>query len=609
MKKPSDAFKNISIVSKIRSLLLLISIGTMLLIGTVSYLTTRQLSIQSQIRATDRTIQNASATLYNSWNDIIRQFVNVCGTKAFANTVLKMVEEPDSFSRHQQSLQNVLRDLQYINYLTPSAMIVAGDRRTMYTLYSSPIQGTAEDFFPAHELEQLHSIRCLPERSSPFFIHTTVLPLVIPIRTVGEYLMVVNDTAVQPELYIVLLIDKERLYRSIDASNVQNDLTSIYLLSSDGSTLMSGMDGSPALSPSFSSMLLEGLHSEDSAAGSERRIQQHHFESSSRYSILQDSHAGDILLLGITQKPDPLSFAVQYLPLMLPFMLLLLLLLVSLSFVTVKYVTRPITKLMSVVEQIRNNSYTEKIIFTGQDEVGKLSRAINRMYETNVRQMQQIRLDEKIRYQSELKLLTEQINPHFLYNTLEEIQAEVHRSDSESASRMIQYLADYLRIGLSGGADTIPIPNEIRHAASYIHIMNQRFGQNILFLHQIEPVLGEVKILKTILQPLLENSIRHGFGIDHKGIPVLSPTLEVSFTTPAPHCIEISVIDNGSGFDPEKVHAIMMHSPEASERRHVGINNTYLRLLSYYEAENISVHLESSPFYRNVISFRIEKAY
>lgn len=86
--------------------------------------------------------------------------------------------------------------------------------------------------------------------------------------------------------------------------------------------------------------------------------------------------------------------------------------------------------------------------------------------------------------------------------------------------------------------------------------MNQRFRQSIIFMYQLSPRLNEKLILKTILQPLVENSIKHGFGIDAPGIPISVPTIEVNFSEEGERLV-IEVADNGCGFDVKAAEGIM----------------------------------------------------
>ena len=237
--------------------------------------------------------------------------------------------------------------------------------------------------------------------------------------------------------------------------------------------------------------------------------------------------------------------------------------------------------------------------------MGQVFRAINSMHDTIQEQMQLIKKEEQEKYSAQVRVLSEQINPHFLYNTLDYVQLEVMNGHNTPAAEMIQYLVEYLRIGLSYGDETITIANEIKHVHSYIKIMNQRFSESIVFMYQIAPGLEKTMILKTILQPLVENSIKHGFSIDSGGVPVASPSIEIIFFRHA-DILNIEITGNGSGFDPQNVEkALQNGEPEDQTRRHVGIHNVYQRLCTYYGRENISFNLSSMPFYKNTILIHI----
>lgn len=285
-------------------------------------------------------------------------------------------------------------------------------------------------------------------------------------------------------------------------------------------------------------------------------------------------------------------------------LVLLVFFLLTISFLMARYITRPVNGLVEVVHQIEENRYTEKLKFTANDEISQLGSAINNMHDTIRRQMIRIKQEEAEKYKTQIQLLTEQINPHFLYNTLECIQSEVLRGNSNTATNMIQYLAEYLRIGLSYGADLITISNELRHADVYIKLMNQRFQQSIIFLYKPSPDLNQRLIPKTILQPLVENSIRHGFGIDASGIPISVPTIEISLRAVEDR-LSIGVIDNGSGFDAKTVEAITSGSHTADDKGHVGLHHIYHRLVTYYGKENVQFSFNSIPYYRNEIIISI----
>ena len=104
---------------------------------------------------------------------------------------------------------------------------------------------------------------------------------------------------------------------------------------------------------------------------------------------------------------------------------------------------------------------------------------------------------------------------------------EVYSNHTQNASMMIQNLADFMRIGLNFGGELISISKELAHVQAYVNIMNYRFSHKICFTSDIPKELLSYEILKIILQPLVENSIRHGFGLDNSSSYLDVPSIKI----------------------------------------------------------------------------------
>ena len=269
-----------------------------------------------------------------------------------------------------------------------------------------------------------------------------------------------------------------------------------------------------------------------------------------------------------------------------------------------RYVTLPIGKLKDSVKEIENGNYSVKAGFQGNDELGDLRDAISRMATTIENQIEEIKEEEEKQTRTEMRLLSEQLTPHFLYNTLECIQQEIQTGNSKASSEMTRALSLYLRTVLSYGSETITIRNEIQHDMSYIRIMNGRFRKDIIYQHRILPELEAEPILKMVLQPFIENSIKHGFGIGDDSTWIQQPEIETSFTLSG-NTIRIEISDNGRGFDENHFLTIMKGGKEGEG--HVGIRNTYLRLIKFYGEENVRISVSSLPFYRSTITIDVPR--
>ncbi|MGI5990613.1 MAG: sensor histidine kinase [Lachnospiraceae bacterium] len=596
MKKLSlkTYFKNASLLTKIQGLLIgitLVVVIAVLLTVSIVYSRYNGSRMESQIGTeTD----NASFTLTNELTILERRFIDIIGTEEFLGEVQPIISENSWYRISSGYFQNYLSELDSATYLVSNSLIVSPDQsRIFYTLKNSPRTPLSE-FFEEGELSDIRGITLLSSRSNPFATNSNVIPVVFPIRLVGSYLQI-NTTDEPSDFYVVLLLGESIVNNDLKLIGNQNDIEYYSLLSSDGTVLTSYVPEDSIL------QLAQEVISNTSEFG-----EQNIYHMSGRFIAVRRVTFENMYLVAISPEASVSSVLQGFLQPVINITLIIILVTILLSILVTNLVTRPMKKLLQVVNQIETGSYRERVTFNSNDEVGQLMSAINGMYDTIQTQMVQIREEESSKYKTELKLLTEQINPHFLYNTLEEIQAEVIRGDAQAAVSMIQYLAEYLRIGLSGGRDLIPISSEIQHAQAYVSIMNQRFGQKILFLYRVAPELSSHLVLKTILQPLIENSVRHGFGIDASDPTALTPSIEVEFASPQTNILTIRVSDNGSGFDEAQVMKVMTKDSEDA-RHHVGIHNVYQRLITFYGKDNVTVTVESMPYYQNTIAFTIHE--
>lgn len=587
-------FRNLSLLSRIRLVICGLGLAISIIVILISLLYYRYSSGEQTLASAKRAARTAASTFEVNYTNIIERFVFACGTKEFASDIRSLT---NSSSDAVRLVQNELSTLAHCNYLVHSAMILSGDGSQVCTLYSSSLQRATGELFSSGDLEMVNGITLLPRRPSPLRSSVSVIPLVFPLSiNADEYAQLTMDKSA-PDAYVIIYLDCVKLEESLLLNGSGLSSGTFYLIDQRNTALNAGAeDDLPRLLRSDDTFAF--LDSFRDSAQDEATVTR-----PASWLIARKIAHTDLILLDYVPRGSLASVLGTAGTSLLLIFLMVLIIFFAISLLMTSTITRPINRLMEVVRQIEENRYTQRIEFQTNDEIGQLNQAINRMYDTIQQQMVRIKEEESEKYLTQIKLLTEQINPHFLYNTLECIQSEVLRGDSQTASSMIQYLAEYLRIGLSYGADLITVTNELRHANAYIKLMNQRFGQSIIFMYQIGPGLNQHMILKTILQPLVENSIRHGFGIDAPGIPILDPTIQVNFSASDGY-LTIDIIDNGSGFDVDEAEKILYASdPEALQ--HVGLHNVYHRLITYYGKDAVTMTLSSIPYYRNTVTIRI----
>lgn len=231
--------------------------------------------------------------------------------------------------------------------------------------------------------------------------------------------------------------------------------------------------------------------------------------------------------------------------------------------------TDPVYQLLATMEDFGKGNYNSRAKEEGIGELKSLSANFNIMVDKLQKQMEEIRQNEREKQKMEKKLLQSQINPHFLYNTLDSIIWMIRSEEYEGAGEMVSSLAKFFRISLSQGKDMIPLGKELEHATSYLKIQNIRFKDKFDFKVEADPKLS--------IQPLLENAIYHGMeGMYEDGEIIISVYEEED-------SIKIDVADNGLGMTEDKLEYIMNHQVVSSKRGSgIGVRNVHERIQLIY---------------------------
>lgn len=242
-------------------------------------------------------------------------------------------------------------------------------------------------------------------------------------------------------------------------------------------------------------------------------------------------------------------------------------------------ITDPIDALFRRVQEIGRGDLTEKPPVQADDP--KLSVLSTGIEEMTVRLNRQIELNrqEQIRLRGiELSLLQAQINPHFLYNTLDAIVWLIETGKNEQAEEMVTSLSNYFRAFLSNGRDIVTVRQEQQHIRSYLEIQQVRYKDVLEYEIHIDPAIDDCLIPKLTLQPLVENAIYHGIK-PKRGKGMIRVTGQLSGGS-----VKIRVEDTGAGMEEAELETLRSQilSGEASG---FGLTASYKRLLLMYGAE------------------------
>lgn len=265
-------------------------------------------------------------------------------------------------------------------------------------------------------------------------------------------------------------------------------------------------------------------------------------------------------------------------------------------------ITNPIKQLEQAMMDIENGLKEVDIREDGTYEVNALAHQFNRMISRIRELMKEVTIKEKNIREYELKVLHSQINPHFLYNTLDTIVWMAEFNDSEKVIAITKALASFFRLSLSGGNELTTMKNEFEHVKMYLFIQKERYGNQLTYKLEYDSNLEEIMIPKIMLQPMVENAIYHGIrGMEKPGhIKVTAKKEEGK--------IIFTVEDNGVGFKVDPSRETQIESIEKVKLGGVGIKNVDQRIKIYYGDEygiDIESELGKGTTVRMTISDRI----
>ncbi|MDA3957288.1 sensor histidine kinase, partial [Oceanispirochaeta sp.] len=240
-------------------------------------------------------------------------------------------------------------------------------------------------------------------------------------------------------------------------------------------------------------------------------------------------------------------------------------------------ITNPIIKLHDTILTIEKGDLKIRASGEGPDEIGQLAVSFNHMVDRISRLMKKTLVEQKMKSDLEFQILESQINPHFLYNTLDSIKWLAVFQNVENISDMVSSLINLLKFNMSNKSKLVPLADEIDCIKNYVEIQKFRFGDAFEVIYDIEERTNHLYILKFILQPLVENAIFHALdNIDYPGIIKIKASIRNDI-------IEISVKDNGKGLQKGDLinHHINMFDRKKMHNR-IGIKNVSERLMLYF---------------------------
>ena len=258
--------------------------------------------------------------------------------------------------------------------------------------------------------------------------------------------------------------------------------------------------------------------------------------------------------------------------------------------------SRPLQQLENAMEAFEQDA--DHFVFhavRGTREVQNLSDSFGHMVGRIQQLMTTVREEEIDLRKTELKALQAQINPHFLYNTLDSIAWMCERGKNADAVQMVHALARLFRISISRGHELIPIEKELQHAEAYLQIQKYRYKNQFTYHFTVDEGCLHCLCNKITLQPIIENAIVHGLDL-----MVDAGHIEIT-VRPDGGDILLIVADDGIGMESEQVAALLQNEP--SDRTGIGVKNVNDRLRIYFGPE-YGLSITSAPYEGTTVTIR-----
>lgn len=240
-------------------------------------------------------------------------------------------------------------------------------------------------------------------------------------------------------------------------------------------------------------------------------------------------------------------------------------------------IVNPLKRLSNAMKVIENGHFDVNINVTTKDEIGDLSKAFNSMTKKIKNLIKEVYTNKLTQKDLELKMLQNQINPHFIYNTLESIHMMAEINDDSETAKMAIYLGKIMRYGLSESTKMVTVADEINNLKAYIMLQESRYDNIEKIDINIDSNLFTAQIMKLVFQPIIENALYHGLDSRESGgiIKVIGHKVDNN--------MEFYITDNGAGMDSDHLYSLNGYINNLNDNfKSIGLKNVNQRIKLHY---------------------------
>lgn len=593
-----DKWKNLQIVKKYRSLglarrmqvwMLALSLLPILIIILISYTLNSSVMNQQTGRLVQANLEQSASNVENFWNTYDRLIQGIYTDSTYIN-LLQPINRWDS-SEYQESVHQLEIELEHLIYSNPEILGIAilGSHYDCCFYDSITKSGQESICFDVNEFRSQGLLELVREKRETIYSSTFRLSEPGYEERNCFYIIhqLVDFASYQdgPAGCIVLCVDEAALRQVYQETVTESNFT--FVVNRAGEVVSHPLEerSYPAIVDTDGT---ENLTDEQLEAGALRYVEQAGYFSG---GVLQVSSRavldGQFYVVNVYNRNDGLSEFRLIAAVIFCIGVIAALLCI---FFAIQYSTdvdksvRPILKAMDEADAAEAFAIREE----GNDEFARISRHFNRMMQ-RLRHSREQEKEAMIREKNaEIKSLEAQINPHFLYNTLDTINWMALDREEYTISKMLTSLASILRYSIHRSNTIVEIEEELEYLKKYIYLQQQRFDYSFLCTVEADENVRGCMIHKMLIQPFLENTLVHGFPGNSQ-----MDEVNVRFQKDSQDRIRIEIRDNGKGMPPEQVEYFNHFDyTRSSIEGSIGVRNVITRLKLYY-GEQGEFHMES----------------
>ena len=498
LKKATNRFgyKRLSFKQKITLCFLIVSIVPIMILGTISYNISKNVVIDLETQRTYDSMNSEVDKIYSILKDIdgvsISLFSNSYIQSVLADNISRKTEiTPDIYNK----LADITSDIHSTRDFL-SAISIYGKNGIVYKSkgYYSTIYTDYDSCRAYMVANKMYGLNALYGTELLYFTDSFNFNIL--------HFQIVRDITSLDELGVIVLSIKEEylgnMYQGADANSFIVDRNGKIISSNHKDDI-----GKSIVMEDYFQEIMESTQTPGSLISKVNNVTSLVF-----YSKVKGF---DLYLVNLVPYESLIqgSYAIRDLSLFT--MLIFIIVSFILTFYIIKGLTSPLLKLKALMEKVEEGNMDVQFITKGHDEISFLGDSFNHMIVNIKESIIEIEKQQKLKKKSEMNLLQAQINPHYLYNTLDSLQNVIKEGDILKSEEIIKAFIKFFKISLSKGEMMIPISQEVEHILSYVAIQNYCYRKNIHCMIDIAPHIMDLMIVKLTFQPIVENAILHGF--------------------------------------------------------------------------------------------------